>query len=155
MRAERAAGRLGAVRPRVNSETVRRMAAEHPNLERTREAFAAFGAGDFGVLEALLGKDATWRIGGSSLLADVYRGRRAILDMLRRTATLSGGRYRVDPLWALADDNHVVVVYRARGVREGRSLDIEQALLCTLEAGQWVDVVALPTDQLAFDEFWS
>ena len=128
---------------------------EHPNLERTRNGFAAFAAGDLGPLADLIHEDAVWHVGGSNVLAREYHGRNEIFGLFRRTAELTGGTYRVEPLWALADDEHVAVVYRARGERDGRTIDIEQVLLVTVEGGYWLDVVAVPTDQRAFDDFWS
>ena len=59
-------------------------------------------------------------------------------------------------LWVVADDEHTVAVYRARGERDGRrALDIEQALLVELRDGLWVDIRAQPLDQAAFDAFWA
>jgi hypothetical protein len=56
----------------------------------------------------------------------------------------------------VADDAHLVAVYRALGKRpDGRALDIEQALLVELEGGQWKVVRAQPLDQPAFDAFWN
>jgi hypothetical protein len=46
-------------------------------------------------------------------------------------------------------------VYRARGERKGRTLDIEQALFCVIREGVLVDVTAVPLDYPAFVEFWS
>ena len=48
-----------------------------------------------------------------------------------------------------------MAVYRATGTRDGRTLDIDQALLVTLRDGRWSEIVALPTDPLAFEAFWS
>jgi hypothetical protein len=55
----------------------------------------------------------------------------------------------------MADEARVVAFYRATGTREGRTIDLEQLLVVTLDEGRWIDVRALPTDQYAFDEFWS
>jgi hypothetical protein len=55
----------------------------------------------------------------------------------------------------VADDDHLVAVYRARGEREGRRLDIEQALFIQVEDGRWQDIRAQPLDQAAFDAFWA
>ena len=56
----------------------------------------------------------------------------------------------------MADDDHLVAVYRARGERpDGRKLDVEQALLVELEGGRWKVVRAQPLDQATFDEFWN
>jgi hypothetical protein len=46
------------------------------------------------------------------------------------------------------------VLYRATGRREGRELDIDQLLLFTLRDGVVTEVLALPSDQFAFDTFW-
>ena len=36
-----------------------------------------------------------------------------------------------------------------------RAIDIEQILLCQVRGGRFVEVVAVPTDQAAFDAFWA
>ena len=129
--------------------------AEHPNAERMRRGFEAFAAGDFAALAELIAPDCTWRIRGASAVAGEYRGRDAIFGLLRRTAELSGGSYRVEPQWIVASDERLVIVYRAMGERDGRALDIDQALLCRLADGLLIEVDALPFDQYEFDAFWS
>jgi ketosteroid isomerase-like protein len=131
------------------------MEPEHPNVERTRRGFAAFRT-DPAELARLIGADCVWRIPGSAPVCGEYRGRDAIFGLFRDTQRLTGGSYRVEPLWILGDDDRVVVAYRARGERpDGRSLDIEQLLVCRVEDGVWREVLALPTDQPAFEAFWS
>ena len=72
--------------------------------------------------------------------------------------TVHGERTLYSSPWvslALADDERAVAVYRARGSRpDGREIDIEQILLCRVSDGRFVEVVAVPTDQRAFDAFW-
>ena len=48
-----------------------------------------------------------------------------------------------------------MVLYRARGSRNGADLDIEQLLLFTVRDGVVVSVDAYPSDPVAFDEFWA
>ncbi|MGZ8716777.1 MAG: hypothetical protein ACXWYO_06660 [Gaiellaceae bacterium] len=45
----------------------------------------------------------------------------------------------------------------ARGRRPaGRALELDQALVCRLDADRrWLEVRALPYDQAVFDAFWS
>ena len=89
-------------------------------------------------------------------MSGAHRGRDAIIAFLRGTAELTGGTYRVELRWTLADDDHLVAVYRARGFRtDGRELDVEQALLVELEGDRWKVVRAQPLDQAAFDAFWN
>jgi uncharacterized protein len=128
----------------------------HPNAAIVREGFDRFVQGDVAGLVGLFADDAVWHVPGTSAMAGDYRGRDEIGAFLRRTAELTGGTYRVELLWVVADDEHTVAVYRARGERDdGRSLDIEQALLIELRKGLWSDIRAQPLDQAAFDAFWA
>jgi uncharacterized protein len=129
---------------------------EHPNATRTRKGFERFVQGDLPALLDLFADDAVWHVPGSMTLSGEHQGRDAIIAFLRRTAELTGGTYRVELLWTVADDDHLVAVYRAVGERpDGRELDIEQALLVELEDGRWKVVRAQPLDQAAFDAFWN
>ncbi len=129
--------------------------AEHPNAERTRRGFRAFVERDVATISELLREDVVWTIPGRSGLAGRFEGRDAALGALRQAVVLSDGTYRTELEDVIADDEHVVAVYRALGTRGGRELDLRQALLCRVEDGRWVEVRALPFDQYAFDEFWS
>jgi uncharacterized protein len=121
-----------------------------------REGFDRFVQGDVAGLVGLFSDDAIWHVPGANAMAGDYRGRGEIIDFLRRTAELTGGTYRVELLWVVADYEHTVAVYRAVGERDGdRALDIEQALLVELRDGLWTDIRAQPLDQAAFDAFWA
>ena len=127
----------------------------HENGERLLGGFAAFAAGDLAALEELFAPDVEWTIPGRSRLAGTARGLPAVLELVRSFASLTDGTYAASPRWVLADDEHAVVGYRASGSREGRTIDIEQALLCRFEDGRVVEVLGLPTDPDAFDAFWA
>lgn len=129
--------------------------SEHPNARRTREGFERFVAGDPEGLLELFAPHAVWRVPGANAMTGDYRGVDEILGFLRRTRELTDGTYQVELLWVVADDEHVVPLYRAFGRRGGRTLDIEQVLLVQVEDGLWVDVRAQPLDQEAFDAFWA
>jgi len=129
--------------------------SDHPNAAIVRDGFDRFVQGDVAGLVGLFADDAVWHVPGANAMAGAYRGRDEIIAFLRRTAELTGGTYRVELLWVVADDEHTVAVYRAQGERDGRMLDIEQALLVELRDGLWTDIRAQPLDQPAFDSFWS
>jgi ketosteroid isomerase-like protein len=131
------------------------MAAEHPNAALARRVFEAFAHRDGRVVAAALDEDVVWRLGGSSPMAGEYRGRRDVVQFLGRTTALTGDTYRSELLFTVADDEHVVIVYRARGEREGRAIDLEQILLCEVRDGRFANVTAVPTDQYVFDAFWA
>ena len=117
--------------------------------------FAAFTGGDARALFQVIDPHAVWRVPGSVSVAQEYRGRERIFELFRETRRLTGGTYLSELRWAVADDEHAVAVYRARGARLGRTLDIDQVLLIAHSDGVWTDVTALPTDPEAFAEFWA
>ena len=126
----------------------------HPNAELLQRAFGAFGR-DALVVARSLADDIVWRVPGANAMSGEYEGRDAVLRFLRQTLVLSGGTYRTELQYVVADDARAVAVYRARGERNGRTLDIDQALFCGIRDGQIADVTAVPLDFPAFDAFWA
>jgi uncharacterized protein len=103
----------------------------------------------------VIAEDAVWRVVGSAPVSRDYRGREEIFELFRETRRRTDGTYLSELRWAAADGDHAVAVYRARGRRLARELDIDQALLITLREGKWHEIVALPTDPAAFEAFWA
>jgi uncharacterized protein len=129
--------------------------AEHPNVARTREVFAAFLRRDGVVVGRMIDGETVWRVPGSSPMAGEYRGRGEIFEFLRLTGRLTEGTYRASLRYVVGDDEHVIAVYRATGRRDGRELDLDQLLLFRYRGEVWDEVLAVPTDQYAFDAFWA
>lgn len=127
---------------------------EHPNATTVRQLFAAFERKEAFALRSFFADDAVWNVGGSSRLAGTYRGRREIVRFLGSLPRLTEGTYASRLIDVLASDDRAAVLYRATGRREGRELDIDQLLLFTLQDGIVTEVLALPSDQAAFDAFW-
>ena len=100
-------------------------------------------------------EDAVWHVPGSGVMSGTYRGRSEIFRFLASLPKLTGGSYRSTFLDALASEERGAGLYRARGERNGRMIDIDQLLLFTIRDGVVVEVVALPSDPAAFDAFWS
>lgn len=124
------------------------------NATLARRVFDAFERKDAFVLRELFADDAVWRVGGTSRLAGVYRGRREIIRFLGSLPRLTEGTYSSKLADVLASESRAAVIYRASGSREGRTLDIDQVLLFSVRAGCVAEVLALPSDQAAFDAFW-
>jgi uncharacterized protein len=87
-------------------------------------------------------------------MAGTYRGRTEIFRFLANLPKLTSGTYGSRLLDVLASEERAAALYRAFGEREGRSLDIDQLLLFTIRDGLVSEVLALPNDPLAFEEFW-
>ena len=129
------------------------MTEDHPNAALTRRVFGAFGR-DAMQISAALCRDIVWRVPGSTVMSGEYRGRRAVVEFLRRTGTETGGTYGSRLHTVLANDEWGLAVYRAWGSRNGIDLDVDQAFVIRFEDGMWKDVTAVPLDS-AFERFWA
>jgi ketosteroid isomerase-like protein len=126
----------------------------HDNASVVRRLFEAFERKDAFALRGFFAEDAVWHVGGLSVVGTTYYGRREIVRFLGSLPRLTEGTYSSRVIDVLASDERAAVLYRATGRREGRELDIEQLLLFTILDGMVTEVLALPSDQQAFDEFW-
>ena len=128
-------------------------ADEHPNAALTRRVFEAFGK-DAKAISAAFSREIVWRVPGNTVMSGEYRGRREVVEFLRRTGLETGGTYRSSLRTVFADDDWAVAIYRAVGERNGILLDVDQAFVIRCEGGLWKEVTAVPLDS-AFERFWS
>ena len=127
--------------------------SEHPNAALVRRLFGAFGNDPMAVAAALA-RDVVWRVPGNTVMSGEYRGRREVVEFLRRTGLETGGTYRSRLHTVFADDEWAVAIYRAIGSRNGIDLDVDQALVIRIADGAVQDVTAVPLDS-AFEQFWA
>ena len=120
-----------------------------------RRIFDAFARGDGLALRGLFAEDAVWTVPGSSTMAGTYRGREAIFRFLARLPKETDGTYRSELVDVLASDERAAALYRARGSRHGRTLELDQVLLFRLDGELVREVLALPSDPEAFEAFWA
>jgi hypothetical protein len=125
------------------------------NQAVVRRIFDAFARKQAFALRDLFAPDAVWTVPGDGAMAGVYRGREQIFRFLARLPKETAGTYRSRLVDVLASDERAAAVYRASGERHGRTLDLDQVLLFRLEGGLVRDVLALPSDPAAFEEFWA
>jgi ketosteroid isomerase-like protein len=128
-------------------------AAEHPNAALVRRLFASFGKDPMAV-SAALSREIVWRVPGNTVMSGEYRGRRDVVEFLRRTGLETGGTYHSRLHTVLADDEWAVAIYRAMGSRNGIDLDVDQALVIRIADGVLQEVTAVPLDS-AFERFWA
>jgi ketosteroid isomerase-like protein len=127
--------------------------SDHANAELVRRLFGAFGK-DAMQISATFDRDVVWRVPGNTVMSGEYRGRRAVVEFLRRTGLETGGTYGSRLHTVFADDAWGCAVYRAWGTRNGIDLDVDQALVFKFGDGCIVEVTAVPLDPM-FDAFWA
>lgn len=129
--------------------------ASAENASVVRTIFAAFARKEGLALRGVFARDAVWFVPGASGVAGTYRGREAIFRFLARLPKETNGTYGSQLIDVLASDERAAALYRATGERRGQRLDLLQVLLFRLEGGVVVEVLALPSDPVAFDAFWA
>jgi len=128
-------------------------AAENGAL--VRRIFDAFTRREGFALRGLFAEDAVWTVPGNGVMAGEYHGREEIFRFLARLPKETDGTYGSELLDVLASDERAAALYRARGARHGRTLELDQVLLFRIGDGLVQEVLALPSDPEAFEEFWA
>ena len=130
--------------------------AEHPNVGRVRDAYAAFAAGDLDAALKDLADGAVFHFGGEGPNSGDHRGRAAIDQALIANFELTGGTQVLDIREIYADDEHAVVVLRETATRtDGAQLDIDEVHVLKIDAdGKFTDLWDLPTDPDVHDRFF-
>ncbi len=125
------------------------------NEALVRAIFAAFARKEGFALRGLLAEDAVWTVPGRGVMAGVFRGREEIFRFLARLPKETDGTYGSSLRDVLSSADRAAALYTASGRRRGRTLELEQVLLFRIEDGLVREVLALPSDPEAFEEFWS
>jgi ketosteroid isomerase-like protein len=125
------------------------------NAAIVRQIFDAFARTEGLALRGLFAEDAVWVVPGGGAMAGTYRGREAIFRFLARLPKETDGTYRSELIDVLASDDRAAALYRARGERRGRTLELDQVLLFRIDGSSVREVLALPSDADAFETFWA
>ncbi len=120
-----------------------------------RRIFDAFARKEGLALRGLFAEDAIWSVPGHGVMAGLYDGRDAIFRFLAKLPRETGGTYSSELIDVLASEDRAAALYRARGARNGRTLELEQVLLFSIDGGLVRHVLALPSDPDAFEAFWA
>lgn len=128
----------------------------HPNVERARKGYAAFGEGDLETLQELFADDVVWHVPGDNLLSGDYKGQQEVFELFGRLSEETQGSFRLEVHDILANDEHGVVLVRASGTRNGMSLDGDpQVHVFHMTDGRITEFWNHPYDMALQDEFWS
>ena len=130
--------------------------AEHPNVQRVRDAYAAFVAGDLTAALKDLAPDAVFHFNGEGPNSGDHKGAEAISAALINLFELTGGTQVLDIKGVFADDHHGVVVLRETATRnDGAKLDVNEShVLAFDDEGRITDLWDLPDDPEAHDRFF-
>jgi ketosteroid isomerase-like protein len=126
--------------------------AEHPNVARIKNVYAAFAKGDLAALNDVFAEDLVWHDCGRNQLSGDYRGREAVFQYFGKVMEVTEGSLHLDLHSVLADDEHGVALMTISASRGGRSFNGNAVDVMHLRDGKVVEVWAIPTDQYTYDE---
>lgn len=126
------------------------------NAEVVRRGYEAFNSADMETLTELFDENASWHTPGQSSIAGDHEGREAAFAQFGRYGGETGGSFKAELLYVLADDDgHAVGVHHNTAERNGKNLDVDCALVFEIKDGKFVDGREHFFDLNAWDEFWS
>lgn len=130
--------------------------AQHPNVTRVHDAYAAFAKGDLNTALGDLADDAVFHFNGDGPNSGDHKGRQAIEAALISNFELTGGTQVLNIHDIFADDLHAVVSLRETATRtDGATLDVEEAHVLTFDNdGKITNLWDLPADPEAHDRFF-
>ena len=120
-----------------------------------RQIFDAFARREGFALRGLFAPEAEWTVPGRGVMAGVHRGQDEIFRFLARLSKETDGTYGSSLRDVLASDERAAALYTARGTRRGVTLELDQVLLFRIADDLVHEVLALPSDPKAFEEFWA
>ncbi len=126
------------------------------DAELIRRGYEAFNSADMETLTDLFDENASWHTPGQSPIAGDFEGRDAVFGQFGRFGSGTGGTFKANLKYVLADDDgHAVGIHRNTAERDGKSLDVDCALVFEIRDGKVVDGRDHFFDLHAWDEFWS
>lgn len=130
--------------------------AEHPNVQRIRDAYAAFAAGDLAASLKDVAPDGVFHFNGEGPNSGDHQGAEAIGAALISLFELTGGSQVLDIKSVFADDRHgVVVLHETASRTDGVKLDIDEVHVLALDGeGRITDLWDLPADPEVHDKFF-
>ncbi|WP_214410482.1 nuclear transport factor 2 family protein [Sphaerisporangium fuscum] len=129
--------------------------SEHPNVNPARESYDAIAKGDLEAVGDLVADDVVFHVPGRGSLAGDHVGKEAVLDYVKRLSETTDGSLRYEPDAFLADDEHVAVLLRIRGNRDGKILDERGVHVFHVSDGKITERWSFPQDSYVIEEFFS
>ena len=127
------------------------------DVAAVRALFEAFSHGDLAAFADRLDPEATWHHRNDDRLGGVHRGRTGITAFLGESAELTAGTLRALPEAIMADgEGRVAVLVHVSGERpDGRTFDVPQILLCTVDGERVRTIDQFVGDPAAVTAFWA
>ena len=130
-------------------------AVTHPNADVARTAYKAFNSKDIPTVMGLLADNVVFEIPGRSVQSGTFTGKEEVGRYFSIVGKFTAGTHTVEPFEVLANDDRYIALLRGRGDHDGKVFDMTVVHVVEFTGGKVTKVSIIPTDQYAFDAFWS
>lgn len=128
---------------------------QHSTEKLLRDGYNAFNQKDMATVMALVANDVSLVVPGRSIQSGTFKGKGELERYFSIVGKHTAGTHKVEILEVMADDSRAILLLRALGQHEDKTLDMTVIHLWRLSEGKLAALSIIPTDQYAFDEFWS
>jgi uncharacterized protein len=127
----------------------------HPNEEVARSASEALSKGDMEGFLNLHTDDTVVHFPGRGPMAGDHRGKDGVAQMFQQQMQILDSPPQIENHDILANDDHVVVLNKTWGTRNGKTLELNQVVVMHIKGGKIAEVWLHFSDQQALDEMVS
>lgn len=127
----------------------------HPNERLIRGGYEAFNNRDMDAVMSIFADGITFIVPGRSLQAGTYRGKSEVQRYFGIVGQHTAGTHALRIHEVLANDQRVVVLVQGLGNQGDKVFDQLLVHSWKVQDGKLTELHLIPTDQYAFDEFWS
>jgi ketosteroid isomerase-like protein len=119
-----------------------------------RNAYQAFGQGDFDGYLSACTDDWTMHVPGNNRGSGDFQGRDGLMAIVATVGEVAGSSFREEVHDVLANDTHAVVLATHSLERDGRQHRYNTVHVYHLRDGRLAEVWECPADPAAFDDAW-
>lgn len=127
----------------------------HPNEQMLRDAYAAFGRGDFQGYISNCTDDFVFNVPGKNRASGSYRGGDGIMQIVGKIGEVTGSQFEEIVHDVLANDEHGVVLATHRLTNGGKQKEYNTAHVYHIRDGKLAECWEQPQDPAAFDDAWA
>ena len=123
--------------------------------QMVRQAYAAFGAGDFDGYMSACTDDWVFHAPGHNRMSGDYRGRDGLMAIVANVGAMAGASFREVVHDVIANDTHAIVLANHTLERDGKHHEYNTVHVYHLRGGKLAEAWECPADPVAFDAAWS
>lgn len=131
------------------------MVSAHENEATIRRGYELFNSGDMEELATLFADGVVWHAGGRGRFAGEKRGRDATFAYFGQIAEATNGTFRAELHDVVAGTEHVVGLHTNTAERNGKRLNLHEALLFHVRDGRITEAWEHYEDSQTWDEFFA